>query len=234
MRSQASGIVGGWVWGSKFIAAAAATLVIALGGAWMLAGRDSADIAAGERLAQEAVRTAAPRQHQGEVRFTQTGYPAGIQYVSDDYLGNVPLDENSRQLPFSMASDPRMDYLLRENELLRRKVERLRMQNVYLQKLLGYSAFDAGLVLGPAGAITLLVLPMVGKATERFDSRLLLAVGLLVNAYAVYYMSGFNLQIDFQTAAFGRTSAHACSTFASSSPSTEAIAPGRASHASCM
>ena len=136
MRSQASGIVGGWVWGSKFIAAAAATLVIALAGAWMLAGRDSTDIVAGEKLAQEAVRTASPRRQQGEVRFTQTGYPAGIQYVSDDYLGNVPLDENSRQLPFSMASDPRMDYLLRENELLRRKVEGLRMQNAYLQKLL--------------------------------------------------------------------------------------------------
>jgi DHA2 family multidrug resistance protein len=75
---------------------------------------------------------------------------------------------------------------------------------MYLQKLLGYSAFDAGLVLGPAGAITLLVLPMVGKATEKTDSRLLLAVGLLVNAYAVYYMSGFNLHIDFKTAAFGR------------------------------
>lgn len=75
---------------------------------------------------------------------------------------------------------------------------------MYLQKLLGYSAFDAGLVLGPAGAITLLILPMVGKATERIDSRILLAVGLLVNAYAVYYMSGFNLQIDFRTAALGR------------------------------
>jgi len=136
MRSRAGADVGGLVWGSKFIAAAAATLVIALAGAWMLAGRDSADMAAGERLAQQTIRTSAPRQ-QGEVRFTQTGYPAGIQYVSDDYLGDVPImEENSRQLPFSMASDPRMDYLLRENELLRRQVERLRLQNAYMQKLL--------------------------------------------------------------------------------------------------
>ena len=101
----------------------------------MLVGRDSVDLTAGERLAQETVRTSAPRQ-QGEVRFTQTGYPAGIEYVSDDYLGNVPLEENSRQLPFSMASDPRMDYLLRENELLRRQVEALRLQNAYMQKVL--------------------------------------------------------------------------------------------------
>ncbi len=135
MRSRATAEVGGWVWGSKFIAATAATLVIMLAGAWMLAGRDAGELTDGERLSQEAIRTSAPRQ-QGEVRFTQTGYPAGIQYVSDDYLGNVPLEETSRQLPFSMASDPRMDYLLRENELLRRQVERLRLQNAYMQRLI--------------------------------------------------------------------------------------------------
>jgi DHA2 family multidrug resistance protein len=75
---------------------------------------------------------------------------------------------------------------------------------IYLQKLLGYSAFDAGLVLGPAGGVTLFVLPFVGKSTERIDSRFLLGLGLLINAYAVYYMSGFNLNIDFNTAVMGR------------------------------
>ncbi len=134
MRGRATAEDGGLVWGSKFIAATAATLVIVLAGVWMLAGRDSGDPAAGERFAQETIRTSASRQ-QGEVRFTQTGYPAGIQYVSDDYLGDVPLEETSRQLPFSMASDPRMDYLLQENELLRRQVERLRLQNAYMQRL---------------------------------------------------------------------------------------------------
>ena len=135
MRSRGVSDVGGLVWGSKFVAAAAATLVIALAGAWILAGRESVDLTAGEKLAQETVRTSVPEQ-QGGVRFTQTGYPAGIQYVSDDYLGNVPLEENSRQLPFSMASDPRMAYLLRENELLRRQVESLRFQNAYMQKVI--------------------------------------------------------------------------------------------------
>jgi hypothetical protein len=136
MRRSATGDVGGFVWGSKFVMAAAATLVIALAGAWMLAGDDAGDLTAGERLAQETVRTTAPRQRTGEVRFTQTGYPAGIQYVSDDYLGDVPVEEGTRQLPFSMASDPRMDYLLRENELLRRQVQQLKLQNAYMQRLL--------------------------------------------------------------------------------------------------
>ena len=135
MRDRATAGIGGWIWGSKFIAATAATLVVVLAGTWMLAGRDPGGLTEGERLSQETIRTSAPRQ-QGEVRFTQTGYPAGIQYVSDDYLGDVPPDEASRQLPFSMASDPRMDYLLRENELLRRQNERLKLQNAYMQRLL--------------------------------------------------------------------------------------------------
>jgi DHA2 family multidrug resistance protein len=75
---------------------------------------------------------------------------------------------------------------------------------IYLQTLLGYTAYDAGLVLGPAGAISIVILPLVGKATERIDARLLLGTGLLVSAYALYYMSGFNLQIDFETAVMSR------------------------------
>lgn len=134
MRSRAGSDVGGLVWGSKFVAATAATLIIALAGAWMLAGNGPDDTVAGERLAQETIRTSSPRQ-QGEVRFTH-GYPAGIQYVSDDYLGDAAPGESSRELPFSMASDPRMDYLLRENELLRRQVDALKIQNAYMQRLL--------------------------------------------------------------------------------------------------
>ena len=75
---------------------------------------------------------------------------------------------------------------------------------IYLQTLLGYTAYDAGLVLGPAGAISIVILPLVGKATERIDSRFLLGTGLLISAYALYYMSGFNLQIDFETAVMSR------------------------------
>ena len=75
---------------------------------------------------------------------------------------------------------------------------------IYLQTLLGYTAYDAGLVLGPAGAISLFILPLVGKATQRIDPRFLLGTGLLISAYALYYMSGFNLHIDFETAVMGR------------------------------
>jgi len=75
---------------------------------------------------------------------------------------------------------------------------------MYLQGLMGYTAFLAGMVLGPGGAVALIAMPAVGKLTERVDARLLLAGGLLVNAYALWYMAGFNLGIDFATAVMGR------------------------------
>ena len=75
---------------------------------------------------------------------------------------------------------------------------------LFLQNVMGYTAFLAGLVLGPGGAITLLMLPLSGRLSERFDGRLLLAFGLVVTAYSIYYMSGFNGAIDFRTAVIAR------------------------------
>ena len=75
---------------------------------------------------------------------------------------------------------------------------------LYLQTLMVYTAFLAGLVLGPGGALLLITLPIAGKLTERIDARFLLAFGLMVTGYSGYYMSGFNGQIDFRTAVMGR------------------------------
>jgi MFS transporter, DHA2 family, multidrug resistance protein len=75
---------------------------------------------------------------------------------------------------------------------------------LYLQNLMGYTAFLAGLVLGPGGGVTLIMLPLSGKLTERIDARYLLAAGLIMTSYSVYYMSEFSLTIDFRTAVTGR------------------------------
>jgi MFS transporter, DHA2 family, multidrug resistance protein len=75
---------------------------------------------------------------------------------------------------------------------------------LFLQTLMGYTAFLAGLVLGPGGLLLLIVLPITGKLTERIDARILLALGLLITAYSGYYMSEFNGQIDFYTGMMGR------------------------------
>lgn len=75
---------------------------------------------------------------------------------------------------------------------------------LYLQSLMGYTAFLAGVVLGPGGLIMLITLPIAGKLTEKIDARLILFCGLGVSAYSLFYMSGFNLGIDLGTAVMGR------------------------------
>lgn len=75
---------------------------------------------------------------------------------------------------------------------------------IYLQSLMGYTAFLAGLVLGPGGLATLFLMPLVGRLIGRLDSRIMLSVGILVNAYALYLMSHFNLEVDFWTIIWSR------------------------------
>ncbi|AFM24812.1 DHA2 family efflux MFS transporter permease subunit [Desulfomonile tiedjei] len=75
---------------------------------------------------------------------------------------------------------------------------------LYLQTLMGYTAFLAGQVLGLGGVFLLVLLPLAGKLTERIDARYLLAVGAIITSYSLYYMSGFNGQIDFHSAIMGR------------------------------
>jgi MFS transporter, DHA2 family, multidrug resistance protein len=63
-----------------------------------------------------------------------------------------------------------------------------------LQTLMGYSATQAGLVLSPAGLVTMLEMPIVGYLLMRgMDARQMIAAGLLVVATASWWMSGLNL-----------------------------------------
>jgi DHA2 family multidrug resistance protein len=70
---------------------------------------------------------------------------------------------------------------------------------MYLQSLMGYTAYLAGLVLGPGGLATLIAMPVAGILIGRIDSRWILGCGLLLNAYALHLMAGFNLNADFWT-----------------------------------
>ena len=75
---------------------------------------------------------------------------------------------------------------------------------LYLQNLMGYTAFLAGVVLGPGGLIMLVVLPVVGKCIKHVDARYLLFAGLLVSAASLFDMGGFSLDIDIGTAITAR------------------------------
>jgi DHA2 family multidrug resistance protein len=76
---------------------------------------------------------------------------------------------------------------------------------LYLQTLMGYNAFWAGLVLGPGGIAAFFIMPVAGLLMKRKVSpRLLLAVGLAVSAFSLWLMSGFNLEAGFKEVAWPR------------------------------
>jgi DHA2 family multidrug resistance protein len=66
-----------------------------------------------------------------------------------------------------------------------------------LQTLMGYSATQAGLVLSPAGLVTMLEMPIIGMMLSRgFDARRMIIAGLLIVAAASMWMSRLNLQVS--------------------------------------
>ena len=75
---------------------------------------------------------------------------------------------------------------------------------IYLQTLMGYTAFLAGLVLGPGGISTMFSLLIAGRLVTRVNPKGLLAFGIVICAYATHLMSQFNLQAGFATVIWPR------------------------------
>ena len=73
-----------------------------------------------------------------------------------------------------------------------------------LQQVLGYTATSAGLAMTAGGLGTVLAVPIVGNLVGKVDVRFLLGPALLVQAAALWNLSGFNATIDFWTAAEAR------------------------------
>jgi DHA2 family multidrug resistance protein len=73
-----------------------------------------------------------------------------------------------------------------------------------LQGLLGYSAEKAGLALSPGGAVIMLMMPVVGFLVSRVDTRLLISFGCIVCSISLFVMAGWNLQLDYRHAVYGR------------------------------
>jgi MFS transporter, DHA2 family, multidrug resistance protein len=70
---------------------------------------------------------------------------------------------------------------------------------IYLETLMGYTSFLAGLVLGPGGIATMIAMPIAGQLVTKVNPKALLALGILVAGYSVHLMSQFNLLASFQT-----------------------------------
>jgi DHA2 family multidrug resistance protein len=75
---------------------------------------------------------------------------------------------------------------------------------VYLQTLMGYTSFLAGLALGPGGISTMIAMPIAGVLVNKINPKAILAFGIMIAAYSVHLMSQFNLFADFSAVLWPR------------------------------
>jgi DHA2 family multidrug resistance protein len=68
---------------------------------------------------------------------------------------------------------------------------------IFLQTLLGYPALQSGLALSPRGIGSLVMMPIAGQLTNRFDPRKLIGVGLVVGAWTMFSLSHLNLNAGY-------------------------------------
>ncbi len=70
---------------------------------------------------------------------------------------------------------------------------------IYLETLMGYTAYLSGLVLGPGGLAAMATMPIAGQLVNRINPKWILGFGITLMAYSVHLMSLFNLQADFHS-----------------------------------
>lgn len=67
----------------------------------------------------------------------------------------------------------------------------------FTQELLGYSAFEAGLILAPRALMLLVCMPIVGRLYNHVDARILVLFGTLVTCWSYYDLTRLSLQAGF-------------------------------------
>ena len=75
---------------------------------------------------------------------------------------------------------------------------------LYTQKILGYDAWNSGVVLAPGGLGTMIALMISGRLVARMDQRLMLIGGCLLNAFASIQMTSLSLSMDYWSLAWPR------------------------------
>jgi DHA2 family multidrug resistance protein len=68
---------------------------------------------------------------------------------------------------------------------------------LWLQQNMGYTATNAGFATGIMGVLAVLCGPLIGKAVEKFDPRLMISIGLLGMGGLNAYRMGFNSNVTF-------------------------------------
>lgn len=75
---------------------------------------------------------------------------------------------------------------------------------IFLQTMLGYSAITSGWVLSPGGMIILVMMPVVALLMKKVDNRILIAAGYFFTGLGLFWMSRFNLEVDYTTTMLAR------------------------------
>ncbi|HUI69871.1 MAG TPA: MFS transporter [Spirochaetia bacterium] len=66
------------------------------------------------------------------------------------------------------------------------------LRSLYLQIILGYTAFQAGVALIPMEAMVFILSPISGRLSDRIGGRILSSIGLAMNAMALFWFSTLN------------------------------------------
>ena len=69
--------------------------------------------------------------------------------------------------------------------------------SLYMQNVLGYSAVQAGAAFLPITLIIILVAPIAGKASDKFGSRWLMTIGMVLLSVQLLYLSQLGPDADF-------------------------------------
>ncbi len=67
----------------------------------------------------------------------------------------------------------------------------------FTQELLGYPAFQAGLILAPRAVMLLVCMPIVGRLYRHLDARVLVVFGILVTCWSYYDLARLSLEAGF-------------------------------------
>jgi len=72
---------------------------------------------------------------------------------------------------------------------------------LFTQQLLGYTPELSGFVLSPGGMTLLVMMPVVGWLSSRYQARALIAFGFAATAIALIHLTGLNRTVDLRTLA---------------------------------
>jgi DHA2 family multidrug resistance protein len=73
-----------------------------------------------------------------------------------------------------------------------------------LQSLYGYTATDAGLVLGPGAMVIVVMAPLIVRLVKRIPVSWMIGLGFTVLGFAMWYFASFNLATNYGKEAWAR------------------------------